>query len=655
MPLIRRVRAVAFGALIAFLCAAVPSGPGAQAPTPAPAPPPATAEEGVITVVPPYLRGIDLDKPAQEAFKSWPSQDLIERPYWLPWGPLTFLRASVFEQPICLILSVPWNHSEQLMQKGALADHEVLRFLNANFVSVAVRADRRPDIHARYGTGTWPVLALLLSDGSPMLSKANTKGLALPITLGYSEKTGVLFHLTDGRKYYDKWRSFLQGLAEVYEKRVDVEEAREGPATDAAVDSFTRWLLGNFDAKNGGFGAAPKTYPDGFMELAAERADAGAGTLSVPARTTLQKWSAGPLHDTVGGGFHRLAAAPDWGAIQYEKLLEVNAGIARELALALRQKDDPGLRTALAGIVRLFTTTLARPEGGFWNAVEADPGSVDGGGYYHAADRAAAPAPPIDRVVFTGPNALAGASLLRAGAVLGDASAEAAGRAALDFVVENGIPPGRGARHVIEARPDLGRFLVTQADVAFALLDGYECTGDRKYLQAASGIATFVEGNLKVGTETAYRDHLSLGHEAGMLEMPFRPMADNARFARVLVRLEEHGAITDGKKEAIAILGGYAGDLTISGARAIEAALAVQEALAPPMTVTIEGPQDAPATRALRHEALALPQGYLIVKTAAGGKTGATLAWRGAQRRVDKPADLVAAWKTLSTSVGAAR
>src|SRR5262245_18508209 len=248
MPLVRRVRAVCLGALLAFPCAVDASEPGELAPPASPPPAPATAEEGVITVVPPYLRGIDLDKPTQEAFKSWPSQDLIERPYWLPWGPLTFLRASVFEQPICLILSVPWNHSEQLMKKGALSDPEVLRFLNANFVSVAVRADRRPDIHARYGTGTWPVIALLLPDGSPMLSKANPKNLALPITLGYSEKAGVLFHLTEGRKYFDKWRNFLQGLAEVYEMRVDVEEAREGPATEVAIDAYTRWLLGNFDS-----------------------------------------------------------------------------------------------------------------------------------------------------------------------------------------------------------------------------------------------------------------------------------------------------------------------------------------------------------------------------------------------------------------------
>jgi uncharacterized protein YyaL (SSP411 family) len=265
------------------------------------------------------------------AFKDWPPRELVERPYWFGWGPLTFQRAGVFGQPICLLLTVPWSHAEQLMRKGALADAEVLRTLNAGYFSILVRADRRPDIHARYGTGSWPAMSLLLPDGSPMLSKANPKGLALPITLGYAEKTAVLFHLNEGRKYFETWQNFLQGLAELYQKRVDVEEAKPGPVVADSLDVYTRWLLGNYDGKYGGFGAVPKLFPDGFMELAAERRDAGVGSLMAPARTTLVKWAASPLHDAVGGGFHRLAAAPNWGAIQYEKLLEVNAGIVRDL------------------------------------------------------------------------------------------------------------------------------------------------------------------------------------------------------------------------------------------------------------------------------------------------------------------------------------
>ena len=46
-----------------------------------------------------------------------------------------------------------------------------------------------------------------------------------------------------------------------------------------------------------------------------------------------------PLHDRRDGGFHRMAAAPDWGGIQYEKMLEGNVHLMREMVFALREGD----------------------------------------------------------------------------------------------------------------------------------------------------------------------------------------------------------------------------------------------------------------------------------------------------------------------------
>src|SRR5262249_912393 len=157
---------------------AVWSGVAAQDATPV-TPPPAepapapSAAPGESPFRPIYARGIDFKQPSQVAFQDWPPKELVERPYWLPWGVMTFERSVLFNQPILLLVTVPWNRAAQRMQKRAFADPSVLRYLNENFVSVAVRADRRPDIHARYATGGWPAISLLLPDGSPMLSQAN--------------------------------------------------------------------------------------------------------------------------------------------------------------------------------------------------------------------------------------------------------------------------------------------------------------------------------------------------------------------------------------------------------------------------------------------------------------------------------------------------
>jgi uncharacterized protein YyaL (SSP411 family) len=608
--------------------------------TPLPEPAPAAP--------PPYLRGVDMAAPAQVAFRHWPPKELEERSYWLPWSGLSLQRAAVMKEPIFLLLTVPWSRSAQRMSKGALADPKVLRTLNQDFVSIAVRADRRPDVTARYAGGEWPSIALLLPDGAPMLSQANPRGVALPITLGYSEATGVMNLLTEGRLYFDKWRNVLQGISEVYEHRIDIEEAKPGDVTVKASDQQARWLLGNADAKHGGFGAAPKYVLPSLMELALARAARGQRGLVDTARTTLVKLAASPLHDGREGGFHRMAAAPEWKAIQYEKMLLGNAEVLRDLTFAVRASDDPALRATIADTARFLTSVLARPGGGFFNAQIADPKSPEGGGYWQTAARDAAAAPPIDRLVLAGPNALAGAALLRAGALLGDESLETAGRAAIDLVLERAVEGGRGASHVLEPDPERERFLVAQSDVAFALVDAYESTGEARYLGAAADVTAFVLANMRVGEETAYRDVLPSANAAGIMDMPIRPVASNARLARVLVRLDRLGALADGRERAEAVLVNFAGDLTAYGVRGIEPALAIEEVLGEPVVVRIEG--GAAETRALRRAVLNLPRGPIVVATVAGPSPRVTLSYRGTTRSTSDPARLRAELAALVES-----
>jgi uncharacterized protein YyaL (SSP411 family) len=598
--------------------------------------------------LPAYLRGIDLNQPAQAAFSEWPPQSLIDRSYWLPWSTLSIQRAVIFNQPVFLLVTVPWSRAAQRMAAETLADPVVLRALNHDYVSILVSADRRPDIYARYGTGNWPAISLLLPDGAPMLSQANDQGKALPITLGPTTTKEVLFYLGEGRKYFDGWQDVLQGVSQVYEKRVDLEDSSSGSVGPKAIDPVVRWLLGNVDAKNGGFGPAPKYVLPGLMEWAFLREDSGRAGLVEPARSTLKKLAAGPLCDTREGGFHRMAAAPDWGAIQYEKMLEGNVELIRELVFAVKEQDDPALRSALRATARFVTTVLARPSGGFYLGQIADPSSPDGGGYWRSATIDPAKAPPVDKLVLAGPNAMAGAALLRAGALLGDPELERTGRAALDLVLVSAVASGRGVDHVVDSEVDRGgRYLVTQSKVALSFVDGYEATGDARYLAAAKDIAVFVRSNMKVGKETAFRDHLTVGPEFGLLDMPLRPMQDNARLARVLIRLAAQGVLEDGRTTAQEVLETYAGDLAVHGVRALEPGLAIDELLSEPLFVTLEGPVDDPRARDLRRAALNLKHGWVVIKTVPAGTPAATLVWRGGKRRVTDPTAMAGQLKGL--------
>lgn len=586
---------------------------------------------------PVWLEGVDLGQPAQVAFAAWPPRALEERLYPLPWSDLTFQRANLFQMPVLMVMTVPWSRAASRMAEETLADPAVLRAINAQFLTVVVSADRRPDLRARYQSGTWPVVTLLLPDGRPMLSQANPTGKALPITLGYASPDTMLFTLAEGRLYFDKWASVLKGVAGVYEERLADVAPQAAPLRPEASDQMARWLVGNADAKHGGFGAAPKYVLPGLAEYAAIRDARFLPALVDPARDTIEKLVRSPLWDGVGGGVRRMAAAPDWGEIQTEKMLDGNADLLRDLVFAIRRSDSEPLRAATRETARFLTSTLARPGGGFYNA--------------RIAEGARGDAPETDRLVLSGGNARAGAALLRAGVLLGDPEIVRSGRAALDLVLTRAWSPARGVAHVIEPGREETRFLETQADVAFALVDAHETTGETRYLDAARDIAEFVANNMLTRGEVAARDFLPSGRPFGLLTMPKWPMTENVRIARTMTRLAVHLGSERFRTLAASLVGAFSQDCTAYGVRGIDPALALEELAREPLVVDVDGPPDDRRTVDLRRQAVNLPHPWTIVRPGNhDAEPGLVLARGGAKERATRPDDVARIAATLTSA-----
>lgn len=574
---------------------------------------------------PTFLKGVELDLPSQEAFRGWPEPFLVERLYPLPWTDATFLRSRLLEQPLVLVLAEPWSEPSRKMFRESFRDPRVLRELNGQFLTVIASADRRPELMLRYQTASWPVVALLLPDGNPMLSQANATGYALPITLGYAPPEATVFALSQGRLYFDKWGGMLAGLAKIYEERTSQLPPQAGAPRLEASDQMARFLAGSADAALGGYGAAPKSAHASLFEYAALREDRGRAETVAHARFSLERLVASPLWDAGEGGIRRAALAPEWKDVQSEKLLEGNAELLRDLVFALRRKEDPSLEEAAKGVARFLTTRLPRPEGSGFR-IASFP-SEDGG------------APTVDPLVLSGPNALAGAALLRAGGLLEDPALERAGRAAVELVLDRSFAPGRGVEHVIEPDPDRFRFLVAQAEVAFGLVDAYEATGEARYLDDAKDVVDFVERNLRKGDEIAFRDFLPTAAPAGLLTSPRWPMRENVLLARTMLRLAAHGKGEGYGARAREIVGAFGSDPTSFQAQGILAAVAIEEAAGTPLTVTIDGdPSQGPVAK-LRRAALDLPRAWTVVGTGSRrGPASATLRL-GEEERVARTPD----------------
>jgi hypothetical protein len=159
--------------------------------------------------VPTYFDGFDLTVPAPESYRGWPTSEMLEQLYAIPWGQRAFRRAGLFGQPVFFVLTVNWNRAGQELARSTLQDPEVLHRLNQGYITVLVNADLRPDIRERYQTGGWPVVAFLLPDGNPLLSRVNERGVAKPITTSAVDRESLLFLLREASVYWSRQRAAL--------------------------------------------------------------------------------------------------------------------------------------------------------------------------------------------------------------------------------------------------------------------------------------------------------------------------------------------------------------------------------------------------------------------------------------------------------------
>jgi uncharacterized protein YyaL (SSP411 family) len=331
-----------------------------------------------------------------------------------------------------------------------------------------------------------------------------------------------------------------------------------------------------------------------------------------------------------------MALGADWTGVQYEKLLTGNAALVRDLLFALRRDPEPELAAALEGTARYLIRVLGRPGGGFYLAQTSDPASADGGDYWRDASREGRTPPPVDRLVLSGPNALAGAALIRAGLWLEDHELVAAGESALELVIARAHAPGRGMRHVIEPRPTPRAFLTTQADVALGLLDAFEGTGKARYLETAREVVDFALLNLKGDGGPALLDHLRESRPIGLLANPRRPMAPNVTLARAMIRLSAHGAGDRYREQARELLASYSGQLSLYRVHATTPALAVEEWIQTPVSVRIHGAPDSPGAARLRRAAMGASWPWTIVRVGDTdrGSVSAELSWKGTTETV---------------------
>jgi len=293
--------------------------------------------------------------------------------------------------------------------------------------------------------------------------------------------------------------------------------------------------------------------------------------------TTLVRMARGGMYDHLGGGFARYSVDAHWMVPHFEKMLYDNAQLASLYLHAWLAFGDPECRRVCEETLDYILRDMTDPAGGFYSAEDADSEGHEGKFYVWTAEeiravlgadadraltywgvdrgpnfegksilygagepdpesiaplrrrlleaRALRVRPGRDDKVLAGWNGLACRAFAEAGRALGRADYVAAAVRNAEFLLSQMRKDGRLLRTWKDGRAHLKGYLEDYAMVAAALVDVYEATFDRRWLDEAR---TLADEMLRLFWDESVGGFYDTGHDHERLIVRPRNLFDNA-------------------------------------------------------------------------------------------------------------------------------
>ena len=393
--------------------------------------------------------------------------------HWRDWSTVSLDEARGEGKPILLSLSAVWCHWCHVMDETTYSDEAVIRFINENFIPIRVDADMRPDIDSLYNQGGWPSTVVLTPGGE--IVRGGTYIVPEEMVPWLAKAVA---------SYKDGSRP----------GRIDTQRAATGepaPIPDAVppvksdIARTSRYLKAEYDGEYGGFGRGQKfPNPAAIDFFLSEYVRSGDREAAEIVTKTLDKMKRGEIHDPTEGGFFRYATGREWSAPHYEKMLGLNAEIARNYAFAYQVFGKPSYEATLKETLGYVRKSLYDPgQGVFYGSQDADEE------YYAAVRRKGLKRPSVDATVYAGPNARMISALVAAYGATGTRDFfEDAVRAA-EFMIRTLYSREDGVyRFHRDGNRQLRGLLADNVLFGLALIDLYRVTGKGEYIAVAQDV-----------------------------------------------------------------------------------------------------------------------------------------------------------------------
>ncbi len=325
---------------------------------------------------------------------------------WYPWGDEAFARARADDRPILLSVGYSACHWCHVMEHESFEDPATAAVMNELYVNVKVDREERPDVDSVYmsavtamtGHGGWPMTVFLTPEGTPFWG-----GTYFPPEPrhGLPSFQQVLQAISDA--YRNRREAVEQSASELHEmlRQGAAMRAPSGALDVSALDRAYHLLAARFDARNGGFGAAPKFPQPMALEFMLRQAvRTGSGDARRIVEHTLRRMAAGGIRDHLGGGFHRYSVDAHWLVPHFEKMLYDNALLARLYLNAWQATREEGFRAVAEDTLAYVERDLLGPHGGFYATEDADSEGEEGIFYVWTPEEVDALLGPEDGPVF---------------------------------------------------------------------------------------------------------------------------------------------------------------------------------------------------------------------------------------------------------------
>ena len=303
---------------------------------------------------------------------------------WYPWGDEALAKAREEDKPILVSVGYSACHWCHVMEHESFENEVIAATMNDLFVNIKVDREERPDLDSLYmsavqsmtGHGGWPLNVFLTPDGTPFY--------------------GGTYFPPDDRMGMPGFPKVLEAVASAFhERREEVEEnahqirellrraTKELPKPDeltpAILVEASEQLGQSFDARNGGFGGAPKFPQPAALEFLLRQDKRGGGQReAIMVQRTLDRMAGGGIYDQIGGGFHRYAVDAIWLVPHFEKMLYDNAQLASVYLAGYQAYGDDRYRQVAEETLDFVARELTDPRGGFHATLDADTAGHEG-------------------------------------------------------------------------------------------------------------------------------------------------------------------------------------------------------------------------------------------------------------------------------------